>query len=303
MIHIPMSQYEKYQYDFKSYSLFKNLEVPKIAWVFIAENETSWEHPFHMYENIGVLSFIMEGENQIQIGKENFYAEKNNITIMNPKVLRSEKQSHSLFSEVSVGLFDIHLPPFDKDIILPTPITPVFECFDYSAMLRKCFEIIKLEALKEDYESGMRCFDTIMFVLHIILNYIYPLNMSKYEKTGQTAADDESIVPYMIKNYIDQHYTENIKLETIAADLFFSTHYISHEFKNFFGMAPIQYLISRRIGEAHALLLQSDMPISAIAQKIGYTNINNFYIQFKKAKGISPSEFRSSSKNKESHFN
>lgn len=72
MIHIPMSQYEKYQYDFKSYSLFKNLEVPKIAWVFIAENETSWEHPFHMYENIGVLSFIMEGENQIQIGKENF---------------------------------------------------------------------------------------------------------------------------------------------------------------------------------------------------------------------------------------
>lgn len=83
----------------------------------------------------------------------------------------------------------------------------------------------------------------------------------------------------MIKDYIDQHYTENVRLETIAADLFFSTHYISHEFKNFFGMAPIQYLISRRIGEAHALLLQTDMPINEIAKKVGYTNINNFYIQ------------------------
>ena len=102
----------------------------------------------------------------------------------------------------------------------------------------------------------------------------------------------------MMKDYIDQHYTENVRLETIAADLFFSTHYISHEFENFFGMAPIQYLISRRIGEAHALLLQTDMPINEIAKKVGYTNINNFYIQFKKAKGISPNEFRFSSKNK-----
>ncbi|MCH1981178.1 helix-turn-helix domain-containing protein [Ruminococcus sp. OA3] len=75
-------------------------------------------------------------------------------------------------------------------------------------------------------------------------------------------------------------------LETIAADLYFRTHYISHEFKNFFGMAPIQYLISRRIGEAHALLLQADMPVSAIARKVGYTNINNFYIQFKKPRGF-----------------
>ena len=37
MIHIPMNQYEKYQYDFRSYSMFKNVEVPKVAWIFIAD--------------------------------------------------------------------------------------------------------------------------------------------------------------------------------------------------------------------------------------------------------------------------
>ena len=38
-------------------------------------------------------------------------------------------------------LTDICLSPFDRDIILPFhPITPVFNCFDYSEMLRKCFE-------------------------------------------------------------------------------------------------------------------------------------------------------------------
>ena len=59
MIHIPMNQYEKYQYDFRSYSMFKNVEVPKVAWIFIADQEHDWEHTFHMYENIGVLSFIL----------------------------------------------------------------------------------------------------------------------------------------------------------------------------------------------------------------------------------------------------
>lgn len=291
-----MNQYEKYQYDFRSYSMFKNVEVPKVAWIFIADQEHDWEHTFHMYENIGVLSFILEGENQIKIENKNFRAGRNHLTVFNPKIVRAERQSKIPFSEVSIGLTDICLSPFDRDIILPTPITPVFNCFDYSEMLRKCFELIGAEAVKGDFESGMRCFDTIMFVLRVILNYIYPLNLQKYTDENKAGESSENLVPYMVKDYIDQHYAENIRLETIAADLYFSTHYISHEFKNFFGMAPIQYLISRRIGEAHALLLQTDMPVSAIARKVGYTNINNFYIQFKKAKGISPSEFRVSSK-------
>lgn len=295
MIHVSMDQYAKYQYDYKGYSLFKNVEVPRVAWIFIADRETRWAHPFHIYENIGVLSFIMNGENHIQIGNKNYQAVKNDLTVMNPRVLRNEEQGSAPFSEVSVGLADLRLTPFDKDIILPTPITPVFNCFEYTDMIRKCFELIGREAVKGDYESSMRCLDTVMFVLRLIIDYVYPLNLQSYMEGKRLEESGENLVAYMVKNFIDEHYAENIKLETIASHFYFSTHYISHEFKNFFGMPPIQYLISRRIGAAHTLLLQTDTPISVIAREVGYTNINSFYIQFKKLKGISPSEFRVSS--------
>ena len=88
-----MNQYEKYQYDFRSYSMFKNVEVPKVAWIFIADQEHDWEHTFHMYENIGVLSFILEGENQIKIENKNFRAGRNHLTVFNPKIVRAERQS------------------------------------------------------------------------------------------------------------------------------------------------------------------------------------------------------------------
>lgn len=295
LIHVPMDKYAKYQYDHKGYSLFKNVDAPRVAWVFIADEETRWEHPFHTYDDTGVLSFIMGGENNIQISNKNYLAKENDLTVMNPKVLRNERQGTAPFSEVSIGLMDLRLTPFDKDIILPTPITLVFNCDEYTGMIRKCFELIGREAVNGDYESGMRCLDSVMFVLRIIIDYVYPLNLQKYMEGRQMERSGENLVAYLVKNYIDEHYAENIRLETIAAHFYFSTHYISHEFKNFLGMPPIQYLISRRIGAAHTLLLQTDTPISVIAKEVGYTNINSFYMQFKKLKGISPSEFRVSS--------
>ena len=94
--------------------------------------------------------------------------------MFNPKIVRAERQSKNSFRRCRSVLPTYALSPFDRDIILPTPITPVFNCFDYSEMLRKCFELIGAEAVKGDFESGMRCFDTIMFVLRDPELYLSP---------------------------------------------------------------------------------------------------------------------------------
>jgi AraC-like DNA-binding protein len=51
------------------------------------------------------------------------------------------------------------------------------------------------------------------------------------------------------------------------------------------------YLLNIRVGYACKLLTYSSQSISRAAYKSGFENISNFNRQFKKIKGITPSQF------------
>jgi AraC-like DNA-binding protein len=63
-------------------------------------------------------------------------------------------------------------------------------------------------------------------------------------------------------------------------------------FRQLFGVAMYDYLIEIRMEEARKLLLHSDLHVSEIAYKIGYSSISNFSTAFKKRYGYSPSAIR-----------
>ncbi len=58
------------------------------------------------------------------------------------------------------------------------------------------------------------------------------------------------------------------------------------------GYSPMNYIIRRRIGEAQTLLITTKLSITEIAGMVGFSNPNNFNIQFQKQVGLSPREYR-----------
>ena len=54
------------------------------------------------------------------------------------------------------------------------------------------------------------------------------------------------------------------------------------------------YVAQLRIGQACALLVNSDRPIAHVADAVGYANLANFNRQFRAAKGMTPRDFRRS---------
>lgn len=54
----------------------------------------------------------------------------------------------------------------------------------------------------------------------------------------------------------------------------------------------MEYIARIKVSKAKIMLLDSDMPISEISEKLGYTSPTYFGIVFRKYEGISPSEFR-----------
>lgn len=105
-------------------------------------------------------------------------------------------------------------------------------------------------------------------------------------------SDSASQLTAHIKDYIDAHYTETLKLEDIARAMSCSVPYIAHTFKNETGYSPIQYAIRRRIGLAQTLLISSDYSATHIATLVGYDNTNYFNSLFTKIVGTSPIRYR-----------
>ena len=92
--------------------------------------------------------------------------------------------------------------------------------------------------------------------------------------------------------YIDQNYTEDISLGSIAAEFFISTDHLSHIFKSRFGVSPINYLINRRIIKAQTLLANTSESVNTISGIVGYDNVSYFSTLFRKVVGMTPANFR-----------
>ena len=69
-------------------------------------------------------------------------------------------------------------------------------------------------------------------------------------------------------------------------------YYLVHAFKNYKGVSPINYLITRRIQEAKLLLETSNFSIAKIAQAIGFSSQSYFSQVFRKETGLSPIQYR-----------
>lgn len=97
-----------------------------------------------------------------------------------------------------------------------------------------------------------------------------------------------------VTEYIDSHLSEDVALETLAAHAGLSTYHFARAFKQSAGMPPHRYLLQQRVNRAAELLKQTEQPLTAIAQSLGFADQSHFSRSFHWLVGIAPSEFRRS---------
>jgi AraC-like DNA-binding protein len=93
--------------------------------------------------------------------------------------------------------------------------------------------------------------------------------------------------------YLHQHYREQNAVDQLSLIAALSRSSLHRLFKQQTRMTTTDYVTQLRIGNACALLINTDKPISLIADQVGYQNLANFNRQFKKTKGQTPRQFRS----------
>lgn len=118
-----------------------------------------------------------------------------------------------------------------------------------------------------------------------------------YREHQPALQNDSTVTAVRIKNYIDAHYLEELSLAILAEKLNINRYYLSHLFKDYTGLSPMQYINKRRLNKAQNLLLTTDLTVTDIAMQCGYNNSNYFQTAFNNAIGMPPGKYRKAWKN------
>ncbi|MAS53128.1 MAG: AraC family transcriptional regulator [Pimelobacter sp.] len=111
--------------------------------------------------------------------------------------------------------------------------------------------------------------------------------------TAETATG--GLAPWQIAK-VRAHVTRNIERglpnDELAALTRLSTSYFCKAFRASFGETPQQFVLSRRVEQACALMLETPDTLADIAYACGFTDQAHFGRQFRRAMGTSPHAWR-----------
>ena len=125
-------------------------------------------------------------------------------------------------------------------------------------------------------------------ILRTLLEHIQSFAQDYY--TSRTETYSKPI--QMMKDYVLLHYREPIKLNDMAELVHFHPNYLSELFRKETGMTFSDYLTDCRLDAAKRLLLDLQYNVYDVAELVGIKDTKYFSRIFKKAVGVTPSEYR-----------
>lgn len=112
---------------------------------------------------------------------------------------------------------------------------------------------------------------------------------AELEETQQT----QSHAVQLAKKYIHKRYSESLSLNMLAEKVHLSPRYLSSLFVEEEGIGINRYIKKVRMYKACELLRSTNLKVSEICVKVGYSNLSYFCKSFQDDFGMTPDKFRS----------
>lgn len=94
------------------------------------------------------------------------------------------------------------------------------------------------------------------------------------------------------RDLADARYAEPLTVDDLAAAAGLSRAHFSRAFRRAFGESPHQYLLTRRLERAAALLRTTDRSVAEICLAVGLQSLGSFTTSFKRMFGMTPTAYR-----------
>ena len=233
----------------------------------------------HTYPKI---IFAYSGEGSIEIDEKQHFISKNELFIFN---------HHNCNCTVipSGGQLDlVTIALEDMEFLFPGNPDAKYAHFtikdkDCQLFLNRFIKEINKEAAYYQYSCE--------YYLNLLCINLQRIQGIEYKSITKEKATKDCEV---IREYIDQHFTENITLDVLAEVSHMNKYYLVHSFTNNYGCSPINYLNEKKIDESKIMLEKTNYSIAEIAKRIGFSSQSYFSQSFKKHTYMTPNEYRRS---------
>jgi len=128
----------------------------------------------------------------------------------------------------------------------------------------------------------------------LVKEVIHPMVTSVKEKTDRQFRFLSDKIAVIVRSEFDQE----LSLELIGERLHYSPNYLSSIFKKEFGMTFSEYVMNYRLEMAKKWLVETDMTIKEIAERLQYQNPQNFIRSFRKKEHVTPGAYRTMKQDK-----
>ncbi len=126
----------------------------------------------------------------------------------------------------------------------------------------------------------------------IFLQFMVELNRLAEAPVLKNVREDEDNFVLSVLQYINENYSDNLSLDTLAGLFFVSKYHLSHTFRHEVGVSLYRYITLKRLLAAKEMLL-SGVSAGETAYACGFGDYAGFWRAFKAEYGLSPKEFAS----------
>ncbi len=261
-------------------------------------HKKEFTYPIHNHE-IFELNFVENGAGcQRIIGDSTEVISNLDLVLITSPDLEHAWEQYECHSE------DIHEVTIQFRMDFESPVTPFntnpFKsiltmltrakrglAFPQEAILTVYHRIIRLSKIEEGFLAVQELF-AILY------------DLSKFDNAKELASsafakvemDSDTKRVLKVKNYIDEHYREEISLEQLSNIAGMSPAAFSRYFKLRTGKNISEYIVDIRLGHASRRLIDTTDAVSEICWATGFNTLSNFNRLFRKRKGCNPTEFR-----------
>ncbi|GLG01913.1 AraC family transcriptional regulator [Alicyclobacillus hesperidum subsp. aegles] len=243
---------------------------------------------------------VTEGTVRFRVGHQTFDVPAGQAVLVNSEELHSMIAPNDAPSVCQAIVFDLELlcscgydriqhqfiqPLIDKRRRFPTRMEVKWP-FE-QRIVEQLYEIVRLYGTKV---TGYELF--IKACLYQVIAELVTHDMLLGDCSSQHLDDERSARLKRVLTYIEDHLSERLRLEDLAAQAHMSEGHFCRFFKEMTQQKPMQYINERRVNLAARLLQDPQRSITSVAMELGFHDVSYFIKVFRAHKHCTPLAYR-----------
>lgn len=273
----------------KSFCFYNGLNVEYI------KNDQVYNMPQQHYHDSYELYLQLDGKRYLFLDDESYDLVCGDMVFLSPYEIHHMASLDSHFYERYVMNFDKSLlMQILTESELNMLLTPLKSCVVH--LDEVLFEKAKVyfSDLNNSVGGGFLASKTAAFSITNLLLILR--SFSELAGPAKSKKIDSSVIDTI--HYINNNFDKEICLSDLADMAHMSKFHFCRLFHSTTGATLGEYLRNVRLAKVHKMLVNTDLPLSQIAQRTGFDSTSKLTYSFRKIYGISPRAFRKNSKNK-----